>query len=104
MTVAFDTLKAARRLRDEGGFDERQAAILLKGMDETLATKVDLEKTEAALRGQMRAFEQRMTMRLGGMPVGVVALIVAPVGFCSNCAPVRCCAAGPAGVRGTGLL
>ena len=138
MSVAFDTLRAARRLRDEGGFDERQAAILVdtfaEGMGETLATKADLEKTEAslradlekteaslrgdletlrgdlekteaslrgdlekteaslrgdletlrselgktetALRGEMRELEQRMTIRLGAMMVGAVALIV----------------------------
>ena len=81
MTVAFDTLRAARRLRDEGGFDERQAAILVdtfaEGMGETLATKADLEKVETSLRGQMRGLEQRMTIRLGAMMVGAVALIVA---------------------------
>ena len=70
MSVAFDTLRAARKLRDEGGFDDRQAAILVdafaEGMTETLATKADLEllrgdleKTEATLRGGMREFEQR---------------------------------------------
>ncbi len=92
MSVAFDTLRAARKLRDEGGFDERQAAILVdtfaEGMTETLATKADLESTEAALRsdlektetslrGEMRELEQRMTIRLGAMMVGAVALIVA---------------------------
>ena len=116
MSVAFDTLRAARKLRDEGGFDERQAAILVdtfaEGMGETLATKADLEvlrgdlekteaslrgelekteaslrgdletlrselgKTETALRGEMRELEQRMTIRLGAMMVGAVALIV----------------------------
>ena len=113
MSVAFDTLRAARRLRDEAGFDERQAGVLVdtfaEGMTETLATKADvdalrgdlektetalraelgvlradLEKTEASLRadlgllrGQMRELEQRMTIRLGAMMVGAVALIVA---------------------------
>lgn len=88
MMVAFDTLRAARKLRDEGGFDEKQAAILVdtfaEGMGETLATKADLEvlrgdleKTETALRVEMRELEQRMTIRLGAMMVGAVALIVA---------------------------
>ena len=108
MSVAFDTLRAARRLRDEAGFDERQAGVLVdtfaEGMTETLATKADvealrsdlektetalradlgalrgdLEKTEASLRGQMRELEHRMTIRLGAMMVGAVALIVALV-------------------------
>ena len=88
MMVAFDTLRAARKLHDEGGFDEKQAAILVdtfaEGMGETLATKADLEvlrgdleKTETALRVEMRELEQRMTVRLGAMMVGAVALIVA---------------------------
>ena len=61
MSVAFDTLRAARKLRDEGGFDERQAAILVdtfaEGMTETLATKADLEKTEASLRADLEKTE-----------------------------------------------
>ena len=77
MSVAFDTLRAARRLRDEAGFDEKQAGILVdtfaEGLTETLATKADVE----ALRGQMRELEHRMTIRLGAMMVGAVALIVA---------------------------
>ena len=81
MMVAFDTLRAARKLRDEGGFDEKQAAILVdtfaEGMGETLATKADLKETETLLQGQMRELEQRMTIRLGAMMVGAVALIVA---------------------------
>ena len=88
MTVAFDTLRAARRLRDEAGFDERQAGVLVdtfaEGMTETLATKSDVDslrsdlgKTETKLQGQMRELEQRMTIRLGAMMVGAVALIVA---------------------------
>ena len=48
-------------------------------MGETLATKADLEKTETALRGEMRELEQRMTIRLGAMMATAVALIVAPI-------------------------
>ena len=81
MTLAFDTLRAARRPRAEGGFDEKQAAILVDTFSErtgeTLATKVDLEKTEAALRGQMQDPERRMTIRLGAMMMGAAGLIVA---------------------------
>ena len=68
MSVAFDTLRAARRLRDEAGFDERQAGVLVdtfaEGMTETLATKADvealrgdLEKTEASLRADLEKTE-----------------------------------------------
>ena len=30
MAVAFDTLKAATRLREEAGFEERQATVLVE--------------------------------------------------------------------------
>ena len=57
MTIAFDTLRAATRLREEAGFDESQARVLVdtlaEGLSESLATKVDLEKTETALRGEI---------------------------------------------------
>ena len=58
MVVAFDTLKAARRLQDEAGFDEKQAAVLVstfaEGLTENLATKADLARGLTAVRGEMR--------------------------------------------------
>ena len=92
MTVAFDTLRAARRLRDEGGFDEKQAGILVatfaEGIGESLATRMDLEKTETALRSDLEKMEtalrsdlekleQRMTIRLGGMMAVGLGIVVA---------------------------
>ena len=88
MSVAFDTLQAARRLRDEGGFDEKQAGILVatfaEGMSEGLASKADLEKTESVLRSEigglrsdMEKLEQRMTIRLGGMLAVGLGIVVA---------------------------
>ncbi len=69
MSVAFDTLRAARKLRDEGGFDERQAAILVdtfaEGMTETLATKADLESTEASLRAEVEKSEAALRGEIG---------------------------------------
>ena len=64
MAVPIDTLKAATRLREEGGFDERQATALVAtfadGFVENLATKDDVEhlrgdveKLETSLRGEM---------------------------------------------------
>ena len=55
MAVAFDTLKAATRLREEAGFDERRVlvATFAEGIGESLATKEDLENTETALRTDM---------------------------------------------------
>ncbi|MDE0222243.1 MAG: hypothetical protein OXJ90_23465 [Spirochaetaceae bacterium] len=75
MAVAFDTLKAATRLRDKAGFSEKQATELVAtfadGFVENLATKddvghlrgdveklrVDMEKLETSLRGDMAKLE-----------------------------------------------
>ena len=97
MAVAFDTLKAATRLQNEAGFNEKQARVLVatfaEGIGENLATKDDvamlrnematkedvavLRSEMALLRGEMRELEQRMTIRLGGMIAAAVAIIVA---------------------------
>ena len=51
MAVTFDTLKAATRLREEGGFSEKQATELVAtfadGFVENLATKDDVEHLRA---------------------------------------------------------
>ena len=77
MAVTFDTLKAATRLREEGGFSEKQATELVAtfadGFVENLATKDDVEhlrgevehlrgdveKLEASLRADM----EKMALR-----------------------------------------
>ena len=97
MAVAFDTLKAATRLQNEAGFNEKQARVLVatlaEGIGENLATKEDvamlrsematkedvaaLRGEMAVLRGEMRELEQRMTIRLGAMIAVAVGIIVA---------------------------
>lgn len=82
--VTFDTLKAARRLREEHGFDERRASGVVEtfadGMQvnfDHLATKSDIALLKAdidAVGSEMRELEQRMTVKLG-------AMIVAAGGF-----------------------
>lgn len=61
MAVAFDTLKAATRLREEAGFDERQARVLVatfaEGIGESLATKEDLGNEIRALRTDLENTE-----------------------------------------------
>jgi len=100
--MGFDTLRAATRLRDEAGFDETQASVLVhtfaEGFAERFPTKRDLhevdtslgselkrvetslrsdmEKMETSLRNGMRDLEHRMTIRLGGLMVlGMGALL-----------------------------
>lgn len=96
MTVTFDTLKAARRLQDEAGFDEKQASVLVstfaEGVTENLATKDDLanqvsglsariENTEARLRAEMRELEQRVYVRVGAMVTGASIFLTAVIGI-----------------------
>lgn len=103
MVVTFDTLKAARRLQDEAGFDEKQAAVLVstfaEGVTENLATKTDLsteaaalradlKDTEARLQGQirelrveMREREQRIYVRVGAMISGLAVFLTAVIGI-----------------------
>lgn len=97
MAVAFDTLKAATRLQNEAGFNEKQARVLVatlaEGIGENLATKEDVamlrgdmavlrgdmatKEDLAVLRGDMCELEQRMTIRLGAMIAAAVGIIVA---------------------------
>ena len=90
MAIAFDTLKAATRLQNEAGFNEKQARVLVatfaEGIGENLATKEDVaalrsematKEDVAVLRGEMRELEQRMTIRLGAMIAAAVGIIVA---------------------------
>ena len=95
MAVTFDTLKAARRLQDEAGFDEKQASVLVstfaEGVTENLATKADLENTEARLRAEiesvearlraeMRELEQRIYVRMYAMLAGGIAFLTTVIG------------------------
>ena len=63
MAVAFDTLKAATRLREEAGFDEKQATALVQTFAdrgvENLATREEL----AAIRGEMATREELAAVR-----------------------------------------
>ena len=83
MAVTFDTLKAARRLQDEAGFDEKQAAVLVstfaEGVTENLATKTDLTNEAASIRAEMRELEQRVYVRIGAMVTGASVFLTAVI-------------------------
>jgi len=59
--MSFDTLRAANRLRDEAGFNEVQAAVLVDtfaaGFAERFPTKRDLKEVETSLRGEVKRVE-----------------------------------------------
>ena len=63
MAVAFDTLKAATRLQNEAGFNEKQARVLVatfaEGIGENLATKDDV----TMLRNEMATKEELAMLR-----------------------------------------
>ena len=78
MPVAFDTLKAAKRLQDEAGFSEKQAGVLVstlaEGVGENLATKADIEAESRALRSEMQAMDERTQAGFAAMRAEIQAL------------------------------
>ena len=64
MPVSFDTLRAATRLREEAGFSEQQARVLIStiadGMDENLATKDDI----ATVNQRIDTLDQKLDQRI----------------------------------------
>ena len=93
-TLAFDTHKAVKTLR-EAGFEEGQAEAVVatfgNAMSEDMATKTDVAalktdvaalKTDvAALKTDMLALEQRLTVRLYTTVLTGVGLIIAANGI-----------------------
>ena len=81
MAVTFDTLKAATRLREDGGFSEKHATELVAtfadGFVENLATRddvallrgdvdhlhADMEEMERSLRGNMEKMALRTDLK-----------------------------------------
>ena len=93
-TLAFDTHKAVKTLR-EAGFEEGQAEAVVatfgNAMSEDMATKTDVAalktdvaalKTDiAALKTDMLALEQRLTVRLYTTVLTGVGLMIAANGI-----------------------
>ncbi len=78
-TLAFDTLKAAKALR-EAGFEEAQAEAVVAtvggAVGRNVATKADLTEVVATLRADMAALEARLYRHLWLMAVGIVGITV----------------------------
>ncbi|MYB07917.1 MAG: hypothetical protein F4Y24_16365 [Gemmatimonadetes bacterium] len=59
--MGFDTLRAAHRLRDEAGFDETQATVLVltfaEGFAERFPTKADLQEVDTSVRVELKRVE-----------------------------------------------
>ena len=77
--VTFDTLQFVQTLK-QAGFDEKQAeavaAAFRNAQDQSeTATKRDLKELELVLKSEMQAMEYRMTIKLGAMLGGSIALM-----------------------------
>jgi hypothetical protein len=99
-TIAFDTLKFSKRLKD-AGVPERQAEAEAEALAEVLevnlkdlATKEDLAREIAMVRkdlewmenrvterfdARLAALEQRLAIKLGGMMMAAVGIVAALV-------------------------
>ena len=87
MAVTFDTLKASRRLQ-EAGFDEAKAeaivSIFAGDIGASLATKEDLAAVRAEMAQMEQRLEHRLTIRMGAMVAGGVAIVLAAVGIATG--------------------
>jgi len=79
-TATFDTLGYFEKLKD-AGVPEAQAKVQVEALrelvDDRLATKADLLAAKTELQQQMKELEYRLTIRLGSMLAGAVALLAA---------------------------
>ena len=78
-SVTFDTLQFVQTLT-EYGFDQKQAEGVAKALrnaqeESETATKRDLKELELVLKSEMQAMEYRMTIKLGAMLGGSIALM-----------------------------
>ena len=88
MTAApFDTLKLSRQLRERSRFDQEQAESLAEALAEAfheqIATKTDLQTAVKDLQGELK-FEQRLTIKTGAMPAGLLFALPLVVGFAAH--------------------
>ena len=82
-TIAFDTHKFIRTLK-ESGIPENQAEAISEAfrtahVEAELATKIDLQALELALKSEIRELEYRLTIKLGAMMMAAVAAVAALV-------------------------
>ena len=71
VTVAFDTLAYAKRLKD-AGFINQQAEVQAQAFSEII-------KERLATKQDIKELEMRLTLRLGGMMAASIAVVAALV-------------------------
>ncbi|NOQ46223.1 MAG: DUF1640 domain-containing protein [Desulfobulbaceae bacterium] len=81
-SITFDTHAYVKKLK-AAGFTEQQAEVqaeaLVDLVENRLATKQDLKELEVALRHDLKELELRLTIRLGALIAGAIALVAALV-------------------------
>jgi hypothetical protein len=75
MTVAFDTLKLARRL-EAAGFSTKQAQDTAEALGETLTTTVATQADIQALRAELRETELRLRAEIAALRVEMIKWVV----------------------------
>jgi len=82
-TVAFDTHRFVRRLKDSGMPEEQAEALSIAfrdAFDESdITTRRDLHELEKSLRADMREMEYRLTIKLGSLMAASIGLVAALV-------------------------
>lgn len=78
-SVAFDTSKFSRRLRDQAGFTPEHAEAAAEALAERIGG-VRCSAT-AGLPAGLRDFERRLTCKIGSMMIVAVGIIVAALRF-----------------------
>ncbi len=73
--VAFDTLKLARRLREQAGFTPEHAEAASEALAEAIGG------AELATKADLRELEQRLTIKFGSMLIVAVGILLAAVRF-----------------------
>jgi hypothetical protein len=73
--VAFDTLKLARRLREQAGFTPEHAEAASEALAEAIGG------AELATKADLRELEQRLTIKFGSMLIVAVGILVAALRF-----------------------
>ncbi|HEV7996868.1 MAG TPA: hypothetical protein VGP52_11480 [Stellaceae bacterium] len=73
--VAFDTLKLARRLREQAGFTPEHAEAASEALAEAIGG------AELATKADLRELEQRLTIKFGSVLIVAVGILLAALRF-----------------------
>jgi len=83
MPTLIDTRDAFRRLRNEGGFSEEQADVivdLFRDADREVATRGDIEELDERLTQRIELSEERLGQKVEGIRSELTRTVVTAVG------------------------